>query len=219
MLTHKQKELLDYINTYQNDHGASPSFEEMKEALGLKSKSGIHRLISSLEERGFLRRLAHKARALEVVKAPENEKPSNVIQPKFGSNTTDSADIVSLPLYGKIAAGTPIVALQDETNFIDIPVAMLGNGEHYALTVEGDSMVDAGIFDGDTVVIEKLQTAPEGSIIVALVDDEEATLKRFYKRNGQIVLRAENADYEDRVLESRRVKIQGRLKTLLRQYH
>lgn len=221
MLTHKQKELLNYINEYQGSSGASPSFEEMKEALGLKSKSGIHRLISSLEERGFLRRLAHKARALEVVKMPESGKdrnmPANIAQPDFGALPENAT--VSLPLYGKIAAGTPIEALHDESQFVEIPATLLGRGEHYALTIEGDSMINAGIFDGDTVIIEKLDTAPEGSIVVALIDGHEATLKRFYKRQGKIILRAENPDYEDRTLEAGRIKIQGRLKTLLRQYH
>lgn len=236
MLTKKQHQLLLFINERLRDEGVPPSFEEMKQAVGLKSKSGIHRLISALEERGFIRRLPHRARALEVLRLPEDQMPEpatattpivsavtdNVIQGHFGSRPRHEEQIaddgVSLPLYGKIAAGTPIEALQDPSRFVDIPPSMLGGGEHYALEVEGDSMIEAGIFDGDTVIIEKCQSADNGTIVVALVDNEEATLKRLRRHGGSVALEPANAAYETRICGPDQVKVQGKLVGLIRQY-
>jgi repressor LexA len=235
MLTRKQHELLLYINKRLNDDGVSPSFEEMKEALKLRSKSGIHRLISGLEERGFIRRLPHRARALEVVKLPEQtavaEKRSEggkgfspkVIQGDFkgalpGALVASGADAVDLPLWGRIAAGTPIEALRDPSTSVTVPVSMVGQGEHYALEIQGDSMVDAGIFDGDTVIIRACDTAENGSIVVALVDNQEATLKRLRRRGASIALEPANPVYETRIFGPDRVKVQGRLVGLIRRY-
>lgn len=230
MLTKKQHQLLLFIHERMNKDGVAPSFDEMKEALDLRSKSGIHRLIMALEERGFLRRLPHRARALEVVKLPENtsDRPAgfapNVITGNFSGAmagakvNTDVPDTVDLPLYGKIAAGTPIEALRDPTDHIGVPGAMLGGGEHYALTIEGDSMVDAGILDGDTVVIRRCETADNGAIVVALVDNEEATLKRLRRKGESIALEPANQSYETRIFGPDRVKVQGRLVGLLRNY-
>jgi repressor LexA len=240
MLTRKQYELLVFINRRLSDGGVSPSFEEMKEALGLKSKSGIHRLISGLEERGFIRRLPHRARALEVVRLPEDTAVSGargrvsgttersrfsptVIRGDFkaalpGASISSSDDAVQLPLYGRIAAGTPIEALRDQSNSIGVPAGMLGNGEHYALEVAGDSMVDAGILDGDTVLIQRCDTAESGQIVVALIDNNEVTLKRLRRRGDSIALEPANKDYETRIFGPDRVKVQGRLVGLLRRY-
>jgi repressor LexA len=234
MLTRKQHELLLYINKRLNEDGVSPSFEEMKEALNLRSKSGIHRLISGLEERGFIRRLAHRARALEVVKLPEQtavteRRPEargfspKVIKGDFkgalpGALVANTADAVELPLWGKIAAGTPIEALRDPSTSVSVPAAMIGQGEHYALEIQGDSMVDAGIYDGDTVVIRACDTAENGSIVVALVDGQEATLKRLRRRGASIALEPANATYETRIFGPDRVKVQGRLVGLIRRY-
>ncbi|MBR9970705.1 transcriptional repressor LexA [Magnetospirillum sulfuroxidans] len=238
MLTRKQYELLMFIDERLRATGISPSFDEMKDALDLKSKSGIHRLITGLEERGFIRRLAHRARALEVVKLPENlgdqplPAPSakfspTVIQGGFNQNAlagatpmAGAADAVSLPLYGKIAAGTPIEALADHTNTVEVPAALLGGGQHahYALTVEGDSMIEAGILDGDTVLIRRCDTAEAGTIVVALVDDQEATLKRLRRKGASIALEPANKAYETRIFPPDRVKVQGRLIGLLRAY-
>jgi repressor LexA len=235
MLTRKQHELLLFINRRLAESGISPSFEEMKEALSLKSKSGIHRLISGLEERGFIKRLAHRARALEVVKLPEETaiaapKPvergrfsPTVIRGDFkaalsGAPVPMSGEAVQLPLYGRIAAGTPIEALRDQSNTVGIPASLLGNGEHYALEVAGDSMIDAGIFDGDTVVIQRCDTAENGSIVVALIDDAEVTLKRLRRRGASIALEPANKTYETRIFGPDRVKVQGRLVGLLRRY-
>jgi len=235
MLTKKQHELLLFINRRLSESGISPSFEEMKEALKLKSKSGIHRLISGLEERGFIKRLAHRARALEVVKLPEETavkapRPAErgrfsptVIRGDFksalsGAPVTASGEAVQLPLYGRIAAGTPIEALRDQSTTVGIPASLLGNGEHYALEVAGDSMVDAGIFDGDTVVVQRCDTADNGSIVVALIDDEEVTLKRLRRRGASIALEPANKTYETRIFGPDRVKVQGRLVGLLRRY-
>lgn len=232
MLTRKQYELLMFIDQRLRATGISPSFDEMKDALDLKSKSGIHRLITGLEERGFIRRLAHRARALEVVKLPENidaqPVPSarfspTVIQGNFNglagaTQVASNADAVTLPLYGKIAAGTPIEALRDHSSTIEVPASMLGSGEHYALTVEGDSMIEAGILDGDTVVIRRCETAEAGTIVVALVDDQEATLKRLRRKGASIALEPANKKYETRIFPPDRVKVQGRLVGLLRQY-
>jgi repressor LexA len=234
MLTRKQYELLMFIDERLRATGISPSFDEMKDALDLKSKSGIHRLITGLEERGFIRRLAHRARALEVLKLPENvgDQPlpppakafsPNVIKGGFtaglaGAPIAGTSDAVSLPLYGKIAAGTPIEALRDHSNSIDVPAAMLGAGNHYALTVEGDSMIEAGIHDGDTVVIKSCDGAEAGTIVVALVDDEEVTLKRLRRKGASIALEPANKAYETRIFPPDRVKVQGRLVGLLRSY-
>ncbi|MDA8231722.1 MAG: transcriptional repressor LexA [Magnetospirillum sp.] len=235
MLTRKQYELLMFIDQRLRATGISPSFDEMKEALDLRSKSGIHRLITALEERGFIRRLAHRARALEVVRLPENTGDQSppapqrfsptVIKGNFAQNALAGAApvaagvaAVTLPLYGKIAAGTPIEALRDHSNSVEVPAAMLGSGEHYALTVEGDSMIDAGIFDGDTVIIRRCETADAGSIVVALVDDFEVTLKRLRRKGGSIALEPANTKYETRIFPPDRVKVQGRLVGLVRMY-
>jgi len=231
MLTRKQHELLLYINRRLSDSGISPSFEEMKDALGLKSKSGIHRLISGLEERGFIRRLPHRARALEVVKLPEETaakgRPTKfsptVIKGDFktalpGMAVNDTGQAQELPLYGRIAAGTPIEALRDSANTISVPAGMLGIGEHYALEVAGDSMVEAGICDGDTVLIQRCDIAENGAIVVALVDSNEVTLKRLRKRGESIALEPANKAYETRIFGPDRVKVQGKLVGLLRRY-
>lgn len=233
MLTRKQYELLMFIDERLRASGISPSFDEMKDALDLKSKSGIHRLITGLEERGFIRRLAHRARALEVVKLPENmgDQPLPATPAKFSPKvitgnfnlvgaapTASVADAVSLPLYGKIAAGTPIEALRDNSASVEIPAALIGGGSHYALTIEGDSMIEAGILDGDTVVIRECNTADNGTIVVALVDDQEATLKRLRRKGASIALEPANKAYETKIFPENRVKIQGRLVGLLRNY-
>ena len=224
MLTRKQYELLDFINKRLDDTGVSPSFDEMKDALNLKSKSGIHRLITGLEERGFIRRLPHRARALEVVKLPDNMgggAKSNVVRPDFRTSpagTPPDTDNITLPVLGKIAAGTPIEALSDHSNNVEVPAAMIGGGEHYALKVEGDSMIDAGIFDGDTVLIKRCDTAENGTIVVALVDDAEVTLKRIRRKGASIALEAANPTYETRIFGPDRVKVQGRLVGLMRSY-
>lgn len=229
MLTKKQYQLLLLIRDRMNRDGVAPSFDEMKDALDLKSKSGIHRLITSLEERGFLRRLAHKARALEVLKMPDTaeNRPAgfapNVISGNFGmsgaaSKSSSPTETVELPLYGKIAAGTPIEALRNPTEHIGMPASLLGSGEHYALTIDGDSMIDAGINDGDTVLIKRCDTAENGSIVVALVDNEEATLKRLRRKGESIALEPANKNYETRIFGPDRVKVQGKLVGLYRRY-
>ena len=274
MLTRKQHELLSFIDGHLRETGVSPSFEEMKDALTLRSKSGIHRLISALEERGFLRRHHHRARALEVVRLPENMagqipavkrdlvKPApspapSLVQPTFvspafvppafvppvfvppvfvppvfvpnvirgdfssrlpGVRTAPDAAAISLPLYGRIAAGQPIEALRDDGAHIEVPMAMLGNGDHFALEVSGDSMIEAGILDGDTVIIRKGEAAETGQIIVALIDGTEVTLKRIRRRGASVALEPANPRYETRLLPPDRVKVQGRLVALLRKY-
>lgn len=233
MLTRKQYELLLFIDQRLRATGISPSFDEMKDALDLKSKSGIHRLITGLEERGFIRRLAHRARALEVMKLPENLDQTlptpptkfspTVIKGNFAalagaSQVASNADAVTLPLYGKIAAGTPIEALRDHSTTVEVPASMLGSGEHYALAVEGDSMIDAGILDGDTVLIRRCDTADAGTIVVALVDENEVTLKRLRRKGASIALEPANKKYETRIFPPDRVKVQGRLIGLLRLY-
>ncbi len=233
MLTRKQHELLLFIHRHLSQHGISPSFDEMKDALDLKSKSGIHRLITGLQERGFIRRLPHRARAVEILRLPEDVSRTQppgapgfapkVIEGDFrgalqGVPAPAGSEAVSLPMYGRIAAGTPIEALRDHDTFIDVPVTILGRGEHYALEVDGDSMVDAGIFEGDTVIIERTEAADNGTIIVALVDNEEATLKRIRRKSGAIALEPANKNYETRIFPPERVKIQGRLVGLLRKY-
>jgi repressor LexA len=227
MLTAKQHELLHFIQQKLDAGGISPSFEEMKEALGLKSKSGIHRLISALEERGFLRRLPNRARALEVIKLPEGSKPAvgndrdNVVplrKPAPAMRPIAANDIVEVPLHGKIAAGVPIEAFEDYNN-LAVPAALLGAGEHYALEVSGDSMVEAGIFDGDYALIQKASTAREGDIVVALVDGQDATLKYFRREGPMIRLDPANSAYEPQRYPAERVIVQGRLSGLLRRYH
>ena len=219
MLTKKQKDLLLFIHEKMSEDDIPPSFEEMKDALGLKSKSGIHRLISALVERGYIERLPHRARALQIKKLPEGLKPA----PQLIAQNNDQGGYIPMldqvPLLGKIAAGTPIEAVRDEGETISLPQGLLGHGEHYALTVEGDSMVKAGIHDQDTVIIRRADTANNGEIVVALVDDLEVTLKRLRRAGSKIVLEPENDAYEPRVLEPERVKIQGKLANLIRTYH
>lgn len=220
MLTKKQHTLLMLIHDRLKEDGVAPSFEEMKVALELKSKSGIHRLINALEERGFIRRLPNRARALEVIKLPEDEEPggANIFKPDFGGRSHDAdPNTVEIPLHGKIAAGTPIEALEQYEN-IGVPAGMLGGGSYYALDVDGDSMVEAGILDGDRVVIERCDQANNGQIVVALVDEEEATLKTLQKRGPDVALEPSNRDFETQVFPANRVRIQGRLVGLLRQY-
>jgi repressor LexA len=236
MLTRKQYELLVYLDQQLKQNGVSPSFDEMKDALGLKSKSGIHRLITGLEERGFIRRLAHRARAIEVQRLPDNmESPvakeagkasaqgfkPNVIEGDFrlsGAATGGETETVHLPLYGRIAAGTPIEALRDHSNAVDVPAALVGKGEHYALEIDGDSMIDAGIFDGDTVIIRRSDTADNGSIVVALVEDTEVTLKRLRRKGDSVALEPANTAYETRIFGPDQVKVQGNLVGLIRKY-
>jgi repressor LexA len=231
MLTKKQFELLQFIDRRLKESGVSPSFDEMKDALGLRSKSGIHRLITGLEERGFIRRLPHRARALQVLKLPATETAArngpkatgnNVLIGDFRSHasSTDggSSSSVSLPLFGKIAAGTPIEALRDPARNVAVPPHLLARGEHYALEVEGDSMVEAGILDGDTVIIQRTNSADSGTIVVALVDNTEVTLKRLRRRGNSIALEPANPAYEIRICGPDQVKVQGRLVGLLRKY-
>ncbi|MGF1631125.1 MAG: transcriptional repressor LexA [Kiloniellaceae bacterium] len=248
MLTKKQHELLLFIHRHLQRNGVSPSFDEMKIALALKSKSGIHRLITGLEERGFIRRLPHRARAVEVMRLPNDilasdsaalaeaghvevsmaQAPRTGFAPKVirggfsssipGAQAGNDGEALQLPLYGRIAAGTPIEALRDHSNYVDVPAALMGSGEHYALEVDGDSMIDAGILDGDTVVIERCDTAENGTIVVALIDNEEATLKRLRRKGGAVALEPANQAYETRIFPPERVAIQGRLVGLLRRY-
>ena len=216
MLTAKQRELLLFIDDRLKHDGISPSFDEMREALELKSKSGVHRLISALEERGFIRRLPNRARALEVMKLPETQQTAKVV-PLRPAAPAPANDTIDLPLHGRIAAGTPIEALQGTETFA-VPAALLGPGEHYALEVSGDSMVDEGILDGDFALIRKSDTARDGEIVVALIDDEEATLKT-YRREGRMVrLDPANSRYEPQRYDEARVRIQGRLAGLIRRY-
>ncbi|WP_296746022.1 transcriptional repressor LexA [Mesorhizobium sp.] len=246
MLTRKQHELLMFIHERLKESGIPPSFDEMKEALDLASKSGIHRLITALEERGFIRRLPNRARALEVLRLPDSIAPGlnaakkfspSVIQGSLGQSnlgrqikpaTTpsrtpapsndDAVSAVSIPVMGRIAAGVPIDAIQHQTHSISVPPDMIMGGEHYALEVKGDSMIEAGIFDGDTVIIRNANTASPGEIVVALVDDEEATLKRFRRKGASIALEAANPAYETRIFGPDRVKVQGKLVGLIRRY-
>ena len=241
MLTRKQYELLKFIDQRLKEAGVPPSFDEMKDALDLRSKSGIHRLITALEERGFIRRLPNRARAIEVIKLPELAGDSaaapagrrgftpSVIEGTLGkvrsaasiasnSGDDDNGRTVAIPVMGRIAAGTPIEALQTRSHTISMPADMLGSGEHYALEVRGDSMQDAGILDGDTVLIQRNESADTGDIVVALIDDEEATLKRFRRRGASIALEPANSAYEVRILPPNRVRIQGKLVGLMRRY-
>ncbi|MBM3518328.1 MAG: transcriptional repressor LexA [Alphaproteobacteria bacterium] len=227
MLTARQHELLVFVNRRLQETGVSPSFDEMKDALKLRSKSGIHRLITALEERGFIRRLPHRARALVVIRLPEQAaatRPAfspSVIHGRFGltgAAVAAPADAVKLPLLGRIAAGTPIAALRDHSSAITIPATMLRKGEHFALEVAGDSMVEAGILDGDTVIIERTDAPESGTIVVALIDNEEVTLKRLRRKGNSVALESANPTYETRIFGPDRVKVQGRLIGLLRRY-
>src|SRR6187200_601643 len=231
MLTRKQFELLRFIHERLKETGVPPSFDEMKDALDLRSKSGIHRLITALEERGFIRRLPNRARAIEVIKLPETSggggtrargfTPS-VIEGNLGRGRAhadeDNGRPIAVPMMGRIAAGTPIEAIQTRSHVINMPPDMLSNGEHFALEVRGDSMIEAGILDGDTAVIRRTDTADTGDIVVALIDEEEATLKRFRRRGASIALEPANPSFETRVLGPDRVKIQGKLVGLFRKY-
>ena len=235
MLTKKQSDLLRFINERLKESGVPPSFEEMKEALDLRSKSGIHRLIMALEERGFIRRLPNRARALEVLRLPESSSPSpqrgqkfapSVIEGNLGrvrpqatpANPDDAQQAVAIPVMGRIAAGTPISAIQSRLTTISVPPELLGKGEHFALEVRGDSMIEAGILDGDTVLIRRQDAADTGDIIVALIDNEEATLKRLRRKGASIALEAANPSYETRIFSQDRVNIQGKLISLMRRY-
>lgn len=214
MLTQKQKDLLLFIHEKLSEDDIPPSFEEMKNALGLKSKSGIHRLISALVERGYIERLPHRARAIAVKRLPGDVTPTNTMGHDSTAHLLDE-----VPLFGRIAAGTPIEAIRNEGQTFAFPQGFIGGGEHYALTVDGDSMIKAGIHDEDTVIIKRCDSANAGDIIVALVDGEEVTLKRLSYTEGKIVLEPENDAYEPRVLDADRVQIQGKLVSLLRSYH
>jgi repressor LexA len=233
MLTRKQHELLMFINERLSSSGVSPSFDEMKDALGLKSKSGIHRLITGLEERGFIRRLPHRARALEVLRLPEDTTSNAAIakarggfspqiiqggMAKGASITATPGEVIDVPLLGKIAAGTPIEALSEPAGQVGVPGGMIGQGEYYCLEVEGDSMVEAGILDGDTVVIRRSDVAENGRIVVALVEGNEVTLKRLRRRNNSVALEPANAAYETRIFGPDQVQIQGELVGLMRNY-
>ncbi|HEY7005109.1 MAG TPA: transcriptional repressor LexA [Sphingomicrobium sp.] len=219
MLTAKQCELLLFIDSRLKQDGVSPSFDEMREALDLKSKSGVHRLISALEERGFIRRLPNRARALEVVKMPEGAapRPSATVTPIRPAVAAAANDTMEIPLHGRIAAGTPIEALQGTESFA-VPAALLGPGEHYALEVSGDSMVEEGILDGDFALIRKVDNARDGEIVVALIDNEEATLKTYRREGRMIRLDPANSRYEPQRYDEGRVQIQGRLAGLIRRY-
>ena len=224
MLTKKQKNLLVFINKKIRSTGISPSYEEMKISLNLKSKSGIHRLISALEERGFVKRLAHKARALEVVKLPENASANDifnsftpsVIKGGLDKSLTNSSKVSVL---GSIAAGTPIEAIQQEVDKVALPEDLQNNGEHFGLKIKGDSMVDAGINDGDTVIVKKASNAENGQIAVVLIDEQEATLKRIRKKGNTIALEAANKNYDTKIYAANRIKIQGKLVSLYRNFH
>jgi repressor LexA len=226
VLTQRQHQLLQFIHGYLRDHGVPPSFEEMRAALRLKSKSGIHRLITGLEERGYIRRLPYRARALEVIRLPNGARVTPGVPAADGkvvqfTRPTDAAaddDAIRLPLYGRIAAGTPIEALRDHATQIQVPPHLLRDGDHYALEVVGDSMIEAGIQDGDLVVIERADVADNGDIVVALIDDIEVTLKRLRCKGQTIALEAANPHYETRIFGPQRVKVQGRLVGLMRRY-
>ena len=213
MLTRKQSELLTYLSDHMQQHDVPPSFDEMRDALGLASKSGVHRLVSGLEERGYIRRLANRARAIEILK-PLTAAAGSVVTRAVET----ASNLVSLPLLGRIAAGTPIEALSDPTNHLEIPASMIGSGEHFALEIIGDSMVGAGILDGDTVVIQRAETARHGEIVVALINQQEATLKTLLKEPGRVGLEAANPRYETRYFSTGEVEVQGKLAGLIRNY-
>jgi repressor LexA len=239
MLTKKQLELLNFIYERVRETGVAPSFDEMKDALNLRSKSGIHRLINALEERGFIRRMAHRARAVEVIRLPESMAPASlagvgtvaeevsdaerngrVIRPNFRAQpkSAESIPTINVPVMGRIAAGTPIEALQERMHEISVPESMLSRGNHYALEVNGDSMVEAGILDGDTVLLERCDNADNGDIVVALIENEEATLKRLRRRGDRVALEAANPRYETRIYRPDQVRVQGKLIGLWRRY-
>ncbi len=219
MLTRKQHDLLTFIDTRLAKDGVSPSFEEMKDALSLKSKSGVHRLINALEERAFIRRLPNRARALEVLKMPEIRPTAQVLTPDFKPRRPEPAnDVIEVPLHGRIAAGLPMEALESDRS-LSVPATLLGPGDHYALEVSGDSMVDAGIFDGDYALVLRCDTARDGDIVVALVDNAEATLKYLRREKGMIRLDPANSAYQPQHYLPSRVKVQGKLAGLLRRYH
>ena len=221
MLTQQQKKMLSVLIDHFEDHDVPPSFEELCAALDLKSKSGIHRLLSGLEERGYIRRLPNRARAIEVMKYPDGTAMRNLSDDKPQTNPAPQEENMpdqSIPFLGKIAAGTPIDAISDPTRFVAMPHHLMGRGDYYALEIEGDSMIEAGILDGDTVIIERQNTAQTGEIVVALVDGEEATLKRLRKRGESIALEPANKDYETRIFGPDRVQVQGRLAGLVRSY-
>jgi repressor LexA len=213
MLTRKQSELLTYLSDHMQQHDVPPSFDEMRDALGLASKSGVHRLVSGLEERGYIRRLANRARAIEILK-PVTAAAGGVVTRAVET----ASNLVSLPLLGRIAAGTPIEALSDPTNHLEIPASMVGSGEHFALEIVGDSMVGAGILDGDTVVIQRAETARHGEIVVALINQQEATLKTLLKEPGRVGLEAANPRYQTRYFSTGEVEVQGKLAGLIRNY-
>ena len=213
MLTRKQSELLTYLSNHMQQHDVPPSFDEMRDALGLASKSGVHRLVSGLEERGYIRRLANRARAIEILK-PVTAAAGDVVTRAVET----ASNLVSLPLLGRIAAGTPIEALSDPTNHLEIPASMIGSGEHFALEIVGDSMIGAGILDGDTVVIQRAETARHGEIVVALINQQEATLKTLLKEPGRVGLEAANPRYETRYFSTDEVEVQGKLAGLIRNY-
>ena len=213
MLTRKQSELLTYLSDHMQQHDVPPSFDEMRDALGLASKSGVHRLVSGLEERGYIKRLANRARAIEILK-PVTAAAGGVVTRAVET----ASNLVSLPLLGRIAAGTPIEALSDPTNHLEIPASMVGSGEHFALEIVGDSMVGAGILDGDTVVIQRAETARHGEIVVALINQQEATLKTLLKEPGRVGLEAANPSYETRYFSTGEVEVQGKLAGLIRNY-
>ena len=213
MLTRKQSELLTYLSDHMQQHDVPPSFDEMRDALGLASKSGVHRLVSGLEERGYIKRLANRARAIEILK-PVTAAADGVVTRAVET----ASNLVSLPLLGRIAAGTPIEALSDPTNHLEIPASMVGSGEHFALEIVGDSMVGAGILDGDTVVIQRAETARHGEIVVALINQQEATLKTLLKEPGRVGLEAANPRYETRYFSTGEVEVQGKLAGLIRNY-
>ncbi|MFZ8992596.1 MAG: transcriptional repressor LexA [Candidatus Puniceispirillaceae bacterium] len=212
MLTRKQSELLSYLNEHMQQHEVPPSFDEMRDALGLASKSGVHRLVSGLEERGYIRRLANRARAIEIL------KPAAAAGSVVTRSVEAASNLVSLPLLGRIAAGTPIEALSDPTNHLEIPASMVSSGEHFALEIVGDSMIGAGILDGDTVVIQRAETARHGEIVVALINQQEATLKTLLKEPGRVGLEAANPKYETRYFSTGEVEVQGKLAGLIRNY-
>ena len=220
MLTGKQHQLLSYLIDYQADKDITPSFDEMRAAIGLASKSGIHRLVSALEERGYIRKLPNRARAIEILRHPGNgpeayKASTNVSTADF---TTANSAIVQLPLLGRIAAGTPIEALSDPSSYMDVPAGLVAGGEHFALEIVGDSMVEAGIHDGDMVIIRRSDTATSGEIVVALIEDSEATLKTFRREAGRVALEPANSAYETRYFSTDKVRIQGRLTGLIRRY-
>ena len=220
MLTGKQHQLLSYLIDYQADKDITPSFDEMRQAVGLASKSGVHRLVSALEERGYIRRLPNRARAIEILRHPgspaSSDGPSsNVVEADF---TESLSSVVALPLLGRIAAGTPIEALSDPSSYLDVPAGLVAGGDHFALEIVGDSMVEAGIHDGDTVIIRRADTASSGEIVVALIEESEATLKTFRREAGRVALEPANAAYETRYFSTDKVRIQGRLTGLIRRY-